>query len=354
MTQRILALTRYGPKGASSRVRFLQYLPHLEQAGFDVTVSPLLSDEYLERLYTKGGRSPAATGQAMRKRMDAVLSTPADLIWLQREAVPWLPFGLEEGMLRGRKLVIDYDDAHHLYYKESGPAFLRPFLKTKIERLMARADAVTVGNPTLARVAELAGARRIEQICSAVDCSRFDPSSCSSLVFTVGWIGTPLTAAQSLPMIEAPLRRFLAQTESRCVLMGAGPDVLADLPAERREWSEQTEAAFMADIHVGLCPLPDTAWSRGKSGYKILQYFAAGRPALASPVGIAEDLVAEENTGFACDTEADWLSRLTHLSEDQARAQQLGKTARQKAEALYDTSVAAAKIVQLFKDVLNG
>ena len=354
MSHRILALTRYSAKGASSRVRFLQYIPFLEDEGFSVHVSPLLSDDYLTQLYADGGRQRVSTAKSVSERINTLMSHSADVLWLQREAVPWLPFALEEGMLRGRKLVIDFDDAHYLYYRESGPAVLRTFLTNKIDRLMTRANAVTVGNPVLAAYAQKVGAKRIEHIYSAVDSTRYDATPAPSKTFTVGWIGTPITAAQSLPMIAEPLTAFLEETGARCILMGAGEDVMPEIPAERRDWSEEAEAQFMADIHMGLCPLPDTPWSRGKSGYKILQYFAAGRPTLASPIGIAADLVEDGKTGYLCDDSADWSQRLRDLAKDPDLLTQQGQTARLRAEEKYDTKVAAGQITALFKELLNG
>jgi glycosyltransferase involved in cell wall biosynthesis len=349
----VLALTRYDRKGASSRVRFLQYLPHLARHGVQVTVQPLLTDAYLERLYRDGTRSPAAVAAACLRRLFALIpASHVDIVWLQREVLPFAPLSWEKRLLAGRKLVVDFDDAHHLYYKSRGGAWAQALYGDKIEGLMRHADAVTVGNRTLADVAQAAGARAVHVIPSAVDVSRF-AATAPAEPFTVGWIGTPMTAAESLPLLQAPLARFLRETGARCLLVGVRPDQFPNLPAERLPWSEDAEGAQLARIAVGLCPLADTAWNRGKSGYKIIQYMAAARPSLVSPVGIAADLVDDGQTGFHCRTEDDWYRALMRLYRERDMRLAMGARARTLATTRYDTAVAAAEIARIFASVCD-
>lgn len=355
MTASILALTRYDRMGASSRVRFLQYVPHLERMGMQVAVQPLLPREYLARFYADGARSPATVAAAFINRLWTLLAhNDADIIWLQREVLPFLPFGLEKLLLARKPVVIDFDDAHHLYYKNSGSGLVRSVYKDKTESLMRHAQAVVVGNKTLAHFAKLAGVNNIYEVPSAVDVARYKVAKSRDAKFTVGWIGTPVTAQQSLPMIVGPLKKFLSETGSRCVLMGVGDADLQGIEAKRLSWSESGEVEFFSEITVGLCPLEDTEWNRGKSGYKIIQYMAAGKPSLAAPVGIAHDLVTDGQTGFQCQTEQDWYDRLMQLYEDHALAQKLGMRAHEEALEKYDTSVAAVTLHQIFQDCLKG
>lgn len=348
---RVLALTRYERKGASSRVRFLQYLPYLERLGDQVTVQSLLPREYLERLYIDGARSAAMVAKACAQRLAALLRyRQADVIWLQREILPYAPFFAETLLVAGRKLVIDFDDAHHLYYKKLRAGWAQSLYGDKIERLMRFADAVTVGNRALADYAGAVGARNVHFIPSAVDTTRFGTAAAPD-PFTVGWIGTPMTAAESLPLVQAPLTRFLAETGARCVLVGVRPDQFLEIPAERIPWSEASEDALLTRMSVGLCPLADTEWNRGKSGYKIIQYMAARRPSLVSPVGIAADLVAEGLTGFHCRTPHDWYQGLMKFYRDPDLRNACGRRAQDIAVTSYDTAIAAEQIHRVFEGV---
>jgi glycosyltransferase involved in cell wall biosynthesis len=275
----------------------------------------------------------------------------ADIVWLQQELFPFLPFALEATLLAGRKLVIDFDDAQHLYYKDST---LRRLLGgNKIERLMRRADAVVVGSPAMAEVARSAGAKSVRLVYSAVDTKAFPPIRVKPERFTVGWIGTPMTANQSLHLIREPLARFLSERQARAVFIGMDKSQFPDLPGDRIAWSEAAEREALPQLSVGLCPLDDSPWTRGKSGYKIIQYMAAGKPALASPVGIAADLVEHDQTGFHCRTPDDWYQRLHQLHANETLLKALGDTARARAESRYDSSIAAADLAAIFEDCLT-
>jgi glycosyltransferase involved in cell wall biosynthesis len=341
---RVLVLTRYDHVGASSRVRFLQYIPHLERMGLKIKVHPLFSNESLVRLYKDGKRSGAGLLGGLAQRIAAILrASKADVVWLQQEVFPFLPAAFEAMLLAGRPYVIDFDDAYQLYYQDHPKSVVRSLYGGKVARLMRGARTVVVGNDTLAAYARASGARDVHLVYSAVDTQRI-AATAPPRDFTVGWIGTPMTAEQSLHVLREPLKQFLAETKARCMLMGADERQYPDIPAVRQPWSEAAEETFLAGLSVGLCPLDDSAWTRGKSGYKIIQYMSAGRPALTSPVGIAADLVEPETTGFHCRTAGDWYSALTALYGDSSRCAAMGATARAFAEARYDTRIAAAAL----------
>lgn len=344
---RVLVLTRYDHVGASSRVRFLQYIPHLARMGLDITVHPLLSNDSLVRLYKDGKRSSTDLLKALGRRVAAIMrESKADVVWLQQEVFPFLPAAWEAALLAGRPYVIDFDDAYHLYYQHHASGLVRSFYGNKVAKLMRGARAVVVGNETLAAYARAAGAAEVRLVYSAVDISRFT-SGAPPLQFAVGWIGTPMTAEQSLHVLREPLKRFLAETGAACVLMGADDRQYPDIPAERLPWSEAGEDRFLPAISVGLCPLDDSPWTRGKSGYKIIQYMSAGRATLTSPVGIAGDLVKRGLTGFHCKTADEWYTALMTLYRDPALCAAQGAQARKLAEESYDVAVAAKALHQV-------
>ncbi|MBM3514538.1 MAG: glycosyltransferase family 4 protein [Alphaproteobacteria bacterium] len=349
MSLKVLALAWYARDGASSRVRMMQYVPHLERRGISVEVQSLLPEDYVSRLYRNGRRPFGAIARACAHRLAALVrGRDCDVIWLQRELIPYLPFGIEKLLLPGRPVVVDNDDAHHLYYKRSSNPLVRDLLANKIERLMSLADAVCVGSPAMAEVARAGGAKRVELIHSAVDTHAFTMNQPAQ--FTVGWIGSPMTAEESLPMVVPPLQRFLAETNSKCILVGVKPDQFAALPAERLAWNEAGEAGALARLSVGLCPLPDTPWHRGKSGYKIIQYMAAGKPALVSPVGIAADLTVPGETGSHCRTDDEWYAALMTLFRDANLRAEQGRRAREVAVARFDTAVVAENLARIFQE----
>jgi len=346
MSRTILALTRYNRLGASSRVRVLQYLSHLEREGLAIDVQPLFDDADLKRLYKDGRRPLGRLCTALMQRLRALWNS-ADVVWLQQEIFPFLPFTVERTLLKGRKLVIDFDDAQHLYYAR------HRLFRDKIAHLMRRADVVVVGNPMMGDYARAAGASRVELVYSAVDTASYPQTPAPPHPFTVGWIGTPMTAAQSLHLIREPLARFLSESGAHAIFIGMEKNQFPELAGERIAWSEEAERAALPRLSVGLCPLEDNAWTRGKSGYKIIQYMAAGKPALTSPVGIAAQIVEDGRTGFHCLTPDDWYRRLHQLSAHSELTAALGAHGRLTAESKYDTRLAAAKLRGIFEDCLR-
>ncbi len=355
MSLKILAFTRYDRGGASSRVRFLQYIPHLERMGAKVTVQPLLPPDHLTRLYEGKSPAPLMVAAAMAQRLWHVIRAhEADIIWLQRELLPFMPYVLEKLLLGRRKLVVDFDDAHHLYYKTLKSHLGRAAYGQKIENLMQKADAVVVGNRTLAEYAREIGAPNVHLVPSAVDVQRFHKSETSTVDgFQIGWIGTPVTASQSLPLVRGPLLQFLSDYKAKCIFVGVGRDQFPEIPADRVTWSEAAEEEVLPRISVGLCPLRDTPWNQGKSGYKIIQYMASGKPALVSPVGIAAEMIDHGMTGFHCAKPDDWYSYLAQLFENADRCAAMGKSALAEAKMRYDTAPAAAALYKIFEDCLR-
>src|SRR3954467_12136180 len=227
----VLLLTRYERLGASSRIRFLQFLPALERQGFAFDVRPLLDNAYVASLY--GGPKVGAGNiissywrrfSALRRRMRY------DVVWLEKEALPWLPTWFEIARLEGLPYVADYDDAWFHRYESH---WLRPLLGHKIDAVMRVAHTVVAGNDYLARRARQAGARHVEIVPTAIDLERYRdlPRAPLDGALTVGWIGIPLNA-DYLTMIEPALRAAAAAAPIQLHVVGAPvPPAFAGIPA---------------------------------------------------------------------------------------------------------------------------
>jgi hypothetical protein len=168
--------------------------------------------------------------------------------------------------------------------------------------------------------------------------------------FTLGWIGSPLTSAYLEPLRPA-LVELAARQSFRIVLVGASPTALAGLPVERVAWSLETEAAQLARFDVGLMPLPDLPWERGKCGYKLIQYMASSLPVVASPVGANRDIVVPGETGFLAETWAEWGAALDRLAQDPALRQRMGAVGRRRVEQRYALQTRAPELIDLLYNV---
>ena len=347
----VLLLTRYERLGASSRVRFLQFLPELERQGFDFDVRPLLDNDYVRSLY--GGPPIGARRLFMSylRRFRALARRMRyDVVWLEKEALPWLPAWVEIARLQGLPYVVDYDDAWFHRYQNH---WLSPLLGHKIDAVMRVAWTVVAGNDFLARHARQAGARHVEIVPSAIDTARYhdlppapggDAPVGDSMV--VGWIGIPLNA-HYLNIAVPALRAVEGVTLH--VIGGVAPAELEGI-AQNLPWTEDSEVARIAAFDVGIMPLHDTPWERGKCAYKLLQVMAAGKPVIASPVGANRQVVQHGVNGFLADSPGEWADALRRLAADPELRRRMGEEARKTVETQYSTTVVAPKLAAILRD----
>jgi glycosyltransferase involved in cell wall biosynthesis len=325
-------------------------LPALERAGFRVTSAPFLSDEYLERFYREERPTAQLLVSAYWRRMRQILTARRyDLIWIEKEALPWLPAALERPFFGGRPVVIDFDDPWHLRYAMHGNAFVRALLGNKLETVAARATAVTAGSPELSEWARSAQAVHVIDLPPAVDVERYPVLPLPDGPFTIGWIGTPRNEAY-LRVIAEPLRRLHDVYGARVRVIGGGGRLsVPGVAIDQVPWREDTEGKELAACHVGVMPLLDGAWERGKCGYKVIQYMAAGRAAVASAVGASKSIIVPGETGFLAGNAEEWVAALEGLAADRERARAMGLAARQRAEAMYSLPASAAKLVEALR-----
>jgi glycosyltransferase involved in cell wall biosynthesis len=167
--------------------------------------------------------------------------------------------------------------------------------------------------------------------------------------FTVGWIGSP-TASASLQEIVPALRALQGSGSARLRLVGAGAVALPGVEATVVPWSEAGEAAEIARFHVGVMPLRDDLWSRGKCGYKLIQYMAAARPVVASPVGVNTEIVEDGVNGFLARSPSDWTTALERLRADSKLRVRMGEAGRKRVEDRYNLRVTAPRLANLLRE----
>lgn len=345
---KVLALTRYGRAGASSRIRFLQFLPHLEQYGVVVDIAPLLRDAYLARLYAGGGRAVLEIASDYVRRIAQLFKVKQyDLLWIEKELFPDLPSWIETWLNRlGIRYVVDYDDAiFHNYDLSRNP--LRQALAGKIDSVMRSASVVVCGNRYLAERALRSGSRAVEILPTVVDLDRYSVRSAGAYpVVTIGWIGSPATA-KYLALIAPSLKLLAERFPLRLCVVGANP-VMEGVEVESRPWSELTEVPDIQSFDIGIMPLEDSPWERGKCGYKLIQYMACGIPVVGSPVGVNQEIVRHGENGYLASAPDEWVQALSDLIADRARRTRMGGVGRGLVEREYCVQVVAPKLEQVF------
>lgn len=345
---KIFLLPKYTRAGASSRYRSYQYLPALEAAGIGCTVSPLFDDDYLAHKYAHGRARPAAVLRAFARRLWAVVTVPRrSVVVIEYELLPYCPALLERWLAwRGCRMVVDYDDALFHQYDEHPDKWVRRLLGNKIATVMRLSHTVIAGNAYLADYARRAGARRVEIIPTVIDLDRYPakPPAADSTDFIIGWIGSPSTAPY-LRDIAPALAEVCKDGRARVRLIGSGPIDLPGVPTEVIPWCEDSEVDEIHGFDVGIMPLPDEPWARGKCGFKLIQYMACSLPVVASPVGVNTEIVEDGVNGQLANSCAEWMSALRTLLHDNAGNRRMGKSGRHKVEQKYCLQETAPKLV---------
>ncbi|RYY90749.1 MAG: glycosyltransferase family 1 protein [Chitinophagaceae bacterium] len=348
----LLILGRHSPQAASSRLRTHQFRPYFEAEGAQVTYSPFFDEDYLHHLYTTRGRRLKHILAAYMRRAGALLGAKTyDLLLIEKELFPYLPGPFEQlAKLTGAPWVLDYDDAYFHAYNQHRSRLVRYVLGNKLDSLIGGANLVITGNSYLRDYMSQHGARRTILQPTVLDIQRYkvQPEPKVSPM-RIGWIGTPETT-KYLSIIFGTLAR-LNQVHPIClVTIGASPISDARFLIEQHPWTLESEADLLSTIHVGIMPLPDEPWERGKCGYKLIQYMACGRPVVASPVGMNVDLVRPA-VGMLAANELEWYEALLSLCEDRNLCARMGRTGRRLVESDYSLQSVGPHFARLLADV---
>lgn len=356
---KLLMLTRYGRQGASSRMRSYQYIQWLDASGIEVTLSPLFSDAYVAGLQD-GKKDLREVLWAYRQRIQKLLSNRQsyDLVWIEKEALPWLPGWLERTLLSKHiSYVLDYDDAVFHYYDQHRKSLVRYLFSGKHPALMRGAAMVVSGNEYLVNFATQAGARRVEMVPTVIDLDRYPavglrPHKAEATLPYIGWIGQRATASFLAPY-KSLFERMSAAGQARFIAIGIDAQSLS-LPMDSVAWSEHTEVQSIANFDIGIMPLVNEPFARGKCGYKLIQYMACGLPVVASPVGVNCQIVEHGVNGFLAETPAQWEQALQTLLADAGLRKRMGQAGREKIEQQYCIQATGPRLAMLLKDVAKA
>lgn len=352
---KILVLTRYSKLGASSRFRFYQYFPYLESKECELTVKPLLQDNYIKYLYEKTSVPYIEIINSYFNRAAVLLQKKKyDLIWLQQETFPWFPSWFERILVRSNiPIVVDYDDAFFHRYDMNNSRFVRLVLGKKIDSVMNYANVVVAGNNYLAERASKSGCKDVRILPTVVDINKYPVVEQSEKeCFTIGWIGSPHTA-KYLELIKDPLKDISLANNVKIVLIGAGQFSLNDINIERIDWKENSESEEIQKFDVGIMPLLDSPWERGKCGFKLIQYMASQKPVIASPVGVNKDIVQNNLNGFLANNSEEWVEYFKVFKNDFVLRKKMGLAGRKIVEEKYSLQVTAPELFNIFQDAIK-
>lgn len=309
---RIDFFTRYSSLGASSRLRFFQFVPYLEKQGFKITCNNFFDDSYLHDLYAGKRRKIFPLLRYFRRRQQEMrLSPPRTPAVIEYELLPHLPYCFESPFLKKHPYILNFDDAVDLHYEKI------PVLKNKYQHLITNAAGIITANELLTEKFSKWNRNILQS--PTIPPAVIEPGKNKPSRLTVVWTGTPVTYKF---LLERTAALQLAAEHFDYELLVVAKKDLTPVPGINcrcLDWSEKIEASALASAHFGLMPLPDTPFARGKSAYKLICYLRAGIPGLASPVGENLRVITAGKTGFFAVSDEEFLEAFSRLADPEIR-----------------------------------
>lgn len=349
---KVAFFTKYTRLGASSRLRTYLYLDYFREQGLKCEVLPFFSDEYLLEVYRTRRHNKWLSFKSFVSRIFQILNVRKyDFIVIEKEFFPYMPAFFERCLhLAGVPYSVDYDDAIFHNYDVSPNAIVRFFLGRKIDRVMKFSSVVTAGNSYIADKAATAGAKNVVIIPTVIDLAKYQVKTYrADAPFIIGWIGSPITR-KYLKFLKPVFERLAAEHDIRVKLIGASEGIGLGEFEQVIEWSEDLEASEIQSFSVGIMPLEDNIWERGKCGYKLIQYMGCGVPIIGTPIGVNSEIIIDGWNGFKATTQDDWYRGLKFLIENGIDNQRrMGQNGRKLVEQKYSLQAYHEKYAMLLK-----
>jgi glycosyltransferase involved in cell wall biosynthesis len=338
--------------GPSSRYRVFQFLPYFQAEGIDCRVDPLFGKTYFSILRVR----PAALRTCLKvpyvlarflKRLWTLLTLGRrDLVVIEGQLFPYAP-PLAERLLRwfGNRVVVEMDDAIYLTRGH----------ERKMPALLSMAGGAIVGNARLADYAKQFSSH-VCVVPTVVDTHRFAPDQAragaspdrSGEAITIVWIGLAYNL-KYLNVLAPALRELQGRFHVKLRVVCSEPPEMPGVDIEFRPWEFHREVAELRDATIGVMPLEDSEWARGKCGLKLLQYLSVGLPAVASPVGVNSDIIVNGENGFLASTGQEWYSSLEALCRQPELRARMGRAGRRTVEGRYSLALWGPRLAEVYR-----
>lgn len=357
---KVLFLVAYSELAASSRTRVYDYLPFLKKVGIEYKCI-CFTPSYLHDLTSQRRGFLKNIFYYIivfcikwTKIFHAIVfARMYDIIFIQKII---FPFGFEFVLkLINRNIIFDFDDA--IFTNEDIGSGIIAKLKNGFQakgfvRMLRAAKCCLVENKYNKNIA-LKYCPIVEIITGPINTEKyFIKNRGASQKVVVGWTGSPSTA-QYLFEIKNALTELSQKYDIIFRFMGVGKKFkMEEINFQREDWSLEKEVSIIQTFDIGIMPLPDNKWTRGKGGYKLLQYMACGVPAVASPVEINKEIISNGVDGFLANNTKEWVEKMSTLIKDPGLREKMGNLAREKIEDNYSLITASEKLLKIFQAVL--
>jgi glycosyltransferase involved in cell wall biosynthesis len=332
------------------RLKYEQYFDTFREAGYDITVSPFMSEVFQKIVYKKGKFLQKAFwtfAGYLRRVYDLFRIRKYDVVYTFLWVVPFAPPVFEKLTRKlARKMIYDIDDLVFLNPPSSTNPLIHYLRSSKNHiSLMKSADHVITCTPYLDSFVRKYN-QNTTDISSTINTDLYRPKTDYSVKekFIVGWSGSHSTS-KYLHLLDDVFRELVKTHSFKLLVMGDENFSLEGVEVEALPWKESYEVEVISRFDIGVYPLPDEEWVLGKSGLKALQYMSVGIPTVATGIGTIFRIINNSENGFLVNTNEQWKSVLSSLMDDQQLRECVGRKAADTVEKNY--SINANKSVYL-------
>ena len=322
-------------KTPSTRFRVLQNLEIWRSLGYEVAAVPLPKNNWArcKLLYTLPNY---------------------DIVVLQKRLLHRHTFLLL--CRRARILLYDFDDAVMFSDSNKDGNFLSERRSLRFATVAKSADLLLAGNDYLKEQALDAGARQVKVVPTGVDCNHFIPHSEPEKKFVesclnIGWIGSKANLIYLNALVQ-PLNLLYKKRQDfkLTIVCDDFTDVFA-CPVEKISWSAANEVAEIQNFAIGIMPLVDDPWTKGKCAFKLLQYMACGLPAVATATAVTRKIIEPLRNGLLAETSVEMVEKIEWLLDNRQALPELGRQARRSILGIYDSETVAVSYSEIFKQL---
>jgi len=338
------------------RLKYEQYFPYLLENGFECQIAPFFDQKTLDILYRKGNYGKKLVGTitgVVRRFLLIPRVIKADGVYVALHVFPIGPSILDTFFVKlAKKVIYDIDDMVQDLETNQQNKIARLFKTSKRYReLMKHANFVITCTPHLDQIAKTFNPHTLD-ISSTIDTNVYVPTNCykNDHKLVIGWTGSHSTTKYLLSILD--ILRVLSKSRSfQLLVMGASHIDCPDIDLKMIKWSNEVEIDTLRMMDIGLYPLIDDNWAKGKSGLKAIQYMGMGIPVVASNAGYTARVVQDKKTGYIVETPDEWLTALTALLDDARLRQSLGEAGRIRVEEHFSLQANRHKYLDVFRTV---
>jgi glycosyltransferase involved in cell wall biosynthesis len=360
---RVLAISPIPEEGAGCRFRIAQFIPYLNAHGFDVTLNALYTTEFFRQVYKPGnllGKALGFTALSLKQIYKLTDGRTYDVVFIYREVFPIGPAIMEWliSLPGNPPIVFDFDDAIFLPSTSEANRMIAALkVPSKVATIIGRSAHVTAGNEFLAQYARRFNPA-VTVIPTCVDTDVFRPRDSAGTLDSrgpvIGWIGSPTTSAY-IEGLGDVLREVAANRRFVLRVSGSGrPVSIPGVTVDNPEWALADEVELFRNLDIGVYPLVDDDWSRGKCGFKAIEFMACGVPVVAAAVGVNREIIEDGVNGFLASTHDEWVAKIRRLIDEPALRAQFAAAGRRTIEQRYSLRVNAPRLATVLRNAAES